>query len=79
MLMINLLNRTGEHNNYNARNYDEIPPLYDINLAVKWDGRPAEVYAEPEHKKLETRIENDRLCFRIEKLHIHTVIAVKTL
>ena len=76
-LTINLMNRLGGSNIPDIRNIDEIPPLYDIDIKVQWDGSPAEVYAEPEHQKLDTRFEDGRLCFRLDRLHIHTVITVE--
>ena len=56
---------------------DEIPPIYDLTVAVKCDAAPKSVMLEPEHRPADYTYDGAYLHVKIEKLHIHTIIVVE--
>ena len=56
---------------------DEIPPIYDLTVAVKCDAAPKSVMLEPEHRPADYTYDGPYLHVKIEKLHIHTIIVVE--
>jgi len=73
MMYIHLLNYGGPHEVASIRSYNEIPPLGPLTVKIADYIKPKSVTIEPEHKAW--RGNPNRI--RIEKLDIHTVIAVE--
>ena len=73
MMYIHLLNYGGPHEVANIRSYSEIPPLGPLTVKIADYIKPKSVTIEPEHKTWKGNPNR----IRIEKLDIHTVIAVE--
>lgn len=76
-LLINLINMLGAHDEFGVRSFDEIPPLYNIEVEIKCDNMPVSVMIEPEHIQPEYDFKESRLKVKVEKLEIHSVIVLK--
>ena len=57
--------------------FDEIPPLYNINLEIRWPVKPKAVMIEPEHRAAGYSYENGVIHMTLDKLEIHAVITVE--
>ena len=77
LILINLINIS----ELNCDNYgtaaDEIPPIYDITIAVKCDKKPKKIMLEPEHIEPEYTYDGKYAHVKVDKLHIHRIIAVE--
>jgi len=73
MMYIHLLNYGGPHEVASIRSYNEIPPLGPLTVKIADYIKPKSVTIEPEHKAWKGNPNR----IRIEKLDIHTVIAVE--
>lgn len=76
-LLINLINMLGEHNVCGVRCFDEISPLYNIDVEIKCDKEPESVWVEPQHTVPEYKYQNGILSVKVEKLDIHSIITVQ--
>lgn len=56
---------------------DEIPPLSDLRVELKYPTAPRAVTLEPEHRPLSFTYEDGRVKFALDRLYIHSVITVK--
>ncbi len=76
-LLINVIN-TNEYYYFNTETaYGEIPPLYEIEIAVKCKHKPKSITLEPEHKVAQYRFDGEYAHVKIDKMHIHTIITVE--
>ncbi len=73
MIYIHLLNYGGPHDVPAVRSYNEIPALGPIKVKLNLPKAPKSIFIEPEHKKWD----GDQKEVIIDKLEIHTVIAVE--
>lgn len=77
MLLLNVIN-TNEYYYFNpATAYGDIPPVIDIEVAVKCDKPPVSVMLEPEHRVPEYSYDGEYVYVKIDKVNIHTIITVK--
>lgn len=81
MRCINLINTCGGYSGFfngtACLTVDEIPPLYDLHIALTCDARPDEVYFEPGHQPAEYTYEDGRIYLTVPRLDIHMVIVVR--
>lgn len=59
----------------NAMN--EIPPIYDLTVAVKCDKKPESVMLEPDGEVAEFTYDGKYAHINLKKLHIHTAIVIR--
>lgn len=76
-LLVNLINMLGLHNARGVRTFDEIPPLYDLNVSIKYDKAPKEVLIEPMHIKPDYDYKDGVINVKVDKLDIHSIITIK--
>ena len=76
-ILVNLINTTEITCDVGSHAADEIPPIYDLTVAVKCDTAPKSVMLEPEHRPADYTYDGTYLHVKIEKLHIHTIIVVE--
>lgn len=76
-LLVNLINMLGLHNARGVRTFDEIPPLYSLDVQIKYDKAPEKVMIEPMNITPEFEYKDGVINVKVEKLEIHSVIAVE--
>lgn len=74
---VNLINMTGNHANKAIHSSDEIPPLYNLRVAVKTPQRPRQIVLQPENKPIAFAYKNGESVFIISKLAIHSIVEIK--
>ncbi|MBQ4110422.1 MAG: alpha-L-fucosidase [Clostridia bacterium] len=76
-LLVNLINYSGNHALDKVRSYGSIPPLYNIDLAIKTEKAPGNIRIEPGHKKCDFRYENNNIYLTLDKLEVHKIIVIE--
>ena len=76
-LLVNLINMLGLHNARGVRTFDEIPPLYNLDVQIKYDKAPKKVMIEPEKLIPEYEYKNGVITVKVEKLDIHSIITIE--
>lgn len=76
-LNVNILNTSGNHSDEKYLNFDEIPPLYDLDISIKIDKRPTKITQMPENKNIDINYDNGYLKIKLPKLEIHTVFVLE--
>lgn len=76
-LVINLVNTAGPHNNEKILVYDEIPPVKNFLISVKYPANPKQVMLQPANKQLAYKYENGKIYCKVEKLDIYEMIVIK--
>lgn len=76
-LLINLINTSGNHALPRVRSYNYIPPLYNINITIRYSANPASITVEPGHKTIKYKYSNNTISLTLSKLDIHSVIVIK--
>lgn len=56
--------------------YDEITPLFNFSVKVQSDKKPANVYLQPDGKKLEYEYADNEITVKIDRLDIHGIIDI---
>ncbi|MFN8349782.1 MAG: alpha-L-fucosidase [Spirosomataceae bacterium] len=75
--LVHLINMAGNHANKAIHSSDEIPPLYNLRVAVKTPQRPRQIVLQPENKPLPFAYKNGESVFIISKLAIHSIVEIK--
>jgi alpha-L-fucosidase len=75
--LVHLINMAGNHANKAIHSSDEIPPLYNLRVAVKTPQRPRQIVLQPENKPLPFAYKNGESVFTISKLAIHSIVEIK--
>ncbi len=73
---VNLLNLGGAHMDERQRSFDEIPPLYNLTVQIPCE-QPKNVTLLPENIALRWEYADGMLTVQIERLDIHTVLAIE--
>jgi len=76
-LVINLVNTAGPHDNEKILVYDEIPPVENLLISVKYPVKPKQVMLQPSNKQLDYKYENGKIFCKVEKLDIYEMIVIK--
>ncbi len=76
-LLINLVNMLGAHNTPGVRSFDEIPPLYDLEVSISSDKKPRSVKLSPENTDAEYQYRDGVISVKVPKLEIHSVVVVE--
>jgi hypothetical protein len=74
---LNLLNLGGVHGEGRYKSFDERPPLDGIQIEIKHGKSPGAVKQLPENIDLPYTYEGGKVTINAEKIHIHSVIAIK--
>jgi hypothetical protein len=82
--MVHLINQDGDRPlaGSHPRAYaicitEQILPIFDIGVKVKYAGRPRQVTLEPGGRSLEWRAENGMVSFRVPRLDIHACVLIR--
>ena len=57
--------------------YGELPPVYDLTVAIRAEKAPASVTCQPDNTPADYTYDGEYLHVRIPKLDIHTIIVVE--
>lgn len=76
-LLVNVINSTEIYYESQGNGFDEIPPIYDIVIAVKCEKEPNSVMLQPENITPEFTYDGEYIHVKIGKLDIHTIIVVE--
>ena len=76
-LVINLVNTAGPHDNEKILVYDEIPPVENLRISVRYPAKPKQVMLQPSNKQLAYKYENGKIYCKVEKLDIYEMIVIK--
>lgn len=76
-LCVNLLNLGGNHSDSSYKSFDRIPPVYDIDISIKYPSEPEAVILEPEGEVFEYSYNDGTINLTLNELHIHSVITIR--
>jgi hypothetical protein len=76
-LAINLINSGGNYKAINVYTYDEVPPLNDVEISVRFPQKPVKIIQQPEHKLLNFTYSNGTAIFKVPQLKLHSIILVE--
>ena len=75
--IINLINTSGNHNSSNIDVYDEILPISNISLTVRYPKRPKRVFLIPDEKNINFSYVNNKILIKIPKIEIHSLVVIE--
>lgn len=76
-LNVNILNTGGNHSDSRYLNFDEIPPLYDLEISLNLGRKPNSIVQMPENIKTDFTYEDGKIGIKLHKLDIHTVFVLE--
>lgn len=74
---VHLINTNGPHNNPNVLVYEEVTPVKDLKLEIRFVSRPKSVTLQPGNRKLAYRYENGALSMVIDHLNVYDIIEIE--
>lgn len=74
LLAVHLVNTSGPHES--AGVIDQIDPIGPLSIKVQTSRKPASVFIEPGHRKIEYTFEEHQVIMTLEKLEIHDIIVI---
>ena len=77
MLIVNLVNAAGPHDNEKVMVHDEIPPLGPLKIGIRVDKKPSSVTLQPENKELPFTYRDGLVQCSLPKLKIHEIIVIE--
>ena len=75
--MIHLINTAGPHANNDVYVFDNVPPIGPIQVKIRQENPPIEVYLEPGKREVDFLFVDHVLRIQIPKIEIHDVIVLK--
>ena len=75
--VINLINIGGNNNSGIVDVFDEIPPLFNINVFINTDKKPNKITLLPENKQVKFSFKNGKASLVVPKLEIHSLLVVE--
>lgn len=76
-LAINLVNAGGNYKASSVYSYDEVPPLNDLMLKIRFSQKPIKVIQQPENKSLKFTYSDGIVNVAMPKLELHSIILVE--
>jgi hypothetical protein len=73
---VNLINSGGPYNSNKIVTYDELPPLYNLDMSIKLAQKPQKITQQPENISLPFTWQNGTATVKIPKLEIHSIVVV---
>ena len=73
---VNLLNVGGNHSDERYLNFDEIPPLYDLDITIRHN-RPNKITQMPENKNVDFEYNDGKIHIKLPRLDIHTIFVIE--
>ena len=75
-LLIQIINTSGDHSNFNVKGIDEIPSVRNIKFSVLTLKKPVSVMLQPDGVRLKFHFINGRTIFILPELKIHSVVEI---
>ena len=75
-LLVNVINSVEHYVEVWGSGYGELPPVYDLTVAIRAEKAPSSVTFQPDNTPADYTYDGTYLHVRIPKLDIHTIIAV---
>ncbi len=76
-VMINIINKAGEHNAVGVRTFNEIPKIGPLEIHIRSGKAPKNVIQRPENTELEMIDNKDGYTYKIDSLYIHSIIEIE--
>jgi len=76
-IMVNLVNMAGEHHVEGVRTFREIPKIGPLEVHIRTRKEPKKVMLRPENKRLKLFDKTDGFTYRIDSLHIHSIVEIE--
>jgi len=76
-LLVNLINVAGSHANDKSLGLDEIPPVGPLEIAVRYDNKPGEIWLQPGHIKLNYTYQNGVIHLVLPVVELYSIIEIK--
>ena len=73
---VNLLNLGGNHSDPAYKNFDRVPPVYNIDICIDYPSEPETVTVEPDGKPVNYTYNDRKIRLTLNELHIHNVIVI---
>lgn len=76
-LLVNLINMCGGHNINGVRSFDEIPPIYHLQLEIDFERKPSAICVYPEKLLPQYSYDGKTIRMTVDRLDIHSVIVIE--
>lgn len=76
-LLVNVVNTAEYYVDVYGSGYGELPPVYDLTVAIRAEKAPASVTFQPDNTPADYTYDGEYLHVHIPKLDIHTIIVVE--
>ena len=76
-LYVHLINTNGPHDNPTVMVYEEVAPLANIDVSVRWTKTPKSVRLQPGNTKLPYTYKNGNVLVRVPELKVHSMIEIE--
>ena len=74
---VHLINNAGGHASPSPTIFDEIPPLYNLDISIECNFAPKKCTAQPDGVDIPFTYENGKIRLRLEKLEIYTILEIE--
>jgi len=74
---IHIINNGGRHSSPTPTLFDEIPPLYDLQISIECEQKPQAVLAQPEGVEIPFTYANGKIQLQLKKLEIYTILEIE--
>ena len=74
---VHLINNGGIHSSSNPQVFDEVQPLYYLDLKIAWKNAPKKVVLQPSGTELPFVYEDGHIRLTVEKLHIYEILQIE--
>jgi hypothetical protein len=76
-LIIHLVNAAGPHDNEKILVHDEIPPVENLLVSIRYPSKPQKVTLQPSGRSVPFNFNNGKIQCKIDKVAIHEMIVIQ--
>ena len=76
-LNVSLVNNAGVHQNTKPLVFDQIPPLYNLDVCIRVERCPKSIFSMQENSEVDFTYENGKVHLQVARLDIHEVLQVR--
>ena len=77
MLNVSLVNNGGAHQNAKPQVFDQIPPLYHLDVSIRLERCPKAIFSLQENREVDFTYEDGKAHLQVNRLDIHEVLQVR--
>lgn len=74
---VHLINTGGEHRAEGVRNFDELPPLYNLSVRLALGRKPDKVTMQPENAELPVTYAADAAVVTVPRLDVYSILVIE--